>query len=118
MSINTLIDKIKTRPDELEFEDVIQVIESHYHYFPTTFTNGMGATMVHNAAGTNEGSCKIFAFALQNKLNKSETLACFGKYYRDDVLQHPDNTDHANIRNFMQYGWNGIKFEEEALSRK
>ena len=117
MSINTLIDKIKTKPEELEFDDIIQTIDANYQYSPTHFTNGLDETAVINTAGTNEGSCKIFAFSLINKLNKSETLACFGEYYRNDVLLHPENTDHANIRTFMQYGWDGIKFEGNALSK-
>jgi hypothetical protein len=49
-------------------------------------------------------------------LNEKQTLACFGKYYREDVLRHPENDDHANIRNFMLYGWEGIVFEGEALT--
>ena len=118
MSIDMLIDKIKTMPKQLKFEEVIQTIDTYYQYSPTNFTNGIGDMVVNNLAGTNEGSCKIFAFAQLNTLNKSDTLACFGKYYQNDVLQHPDNTDHANIRTFMQYGWDGIKFEGEALVKK
>ncbi|NNF96141.1 MAG: hypothetical protein HKM94_04340 [Halobacteria archaeon] len=45
-----------------------------------------------------------------------ETLACFGKYYREDVLQHPQGTDHLNIRTFMRHGWSGIQFEYPALT--
>jgi hypothetical protein len=68
-----------------------------------------------NQAGSNEGSCKIFAFATTEGLSEAETLACFGKYYREDVLQNPQVSDHANIRTFMRHGWKGIRFEQSAL---
>ena len=43
----------------------------------------------------------------------------FGDYYRKDVLEHPDGTDHANIRAFMEVGWDGVKFPDGfALSPK
>ena len=31
---------------------------------------------------------------------------------RKDVLEHPDATDHANIRAFMKVGWDGVKFPD------
>jgi hypothetical protein len=34
------------------------------------------------------------------------------------VLKHPEATDHQNIRNFMKTGWEGIRFEGEALKAK
>jgi len=71
-----------------------------------------------NQAGTNEGSCKIFAFAQLNQLNQQQTLNLFGDYYRLDVLNNPDGTGHQNIRNFMQFGWDGIRFNGEALTAK
>ena len=112
---NELISQIKTNPETVEFKDVIATIDAHYHYTPTRFTNGQGNNMAINEAGSNEGSCKIFAFAQLNGLSETETLACFGHYYRDDVLKHPDGNDHANIRNFMRSGWDGIHFEGAAL---
>ena len=118
MTIDELIEKINTHPDDINFTEVIETIESNYSYTPTRFINGKGSNTTINEAGTNEGSCKIFAFSKINKLDVKQTLACFGKYYREDVLGHPDNDDHANIRNFMQYGWQGIKFEAEALYLK
>ena len=115
MTINKLIDKINTQAEQIDFAEVIETIETCYRYTPTRFTNGKGSNAVTNEAGTNEGSCKIFAFASLNHLDEKQTLACFGKYYREDVLGHPDNDDHANIRNFMLHGWQGIKFEGDAL---
>ena len=115
MTINKLIEKINTQADLIDFAEVIKTIETCYHYTPARFSNGKGSNTIINEAGTNEGSCKIFAFARLNKLNEQQTLACFGKYYREDVLGHPENDDHANIRNFMLHGWQGIEFEGEAL---
>ena len=114
MSIHHLISKIKSQPEEIDFAEVISAIEAHYDYTPTAFRNG--ETM--NEAGSNEGSCKIFAFAQLNQLSPAETLACFGKYYREDVLGNPTGSDHANIRNFMQSGWTGVQFDQAALSAK
>ena len=71
--------------------------------------------MLVNEAGTNEGSCKIFYFAQLNNLNVQQTLACFGRYYSEDVLSNPTGNDHGNIRNFMKTGWQGIEFKSVAL---
>lgn len=117
MTIDELLTQIKTQPDTVEFQEVIDCIDKYFDYTPTHFTNGQGHDIVINQAGSNEGSCKIFAFATINGLRESETLACFGKYYRDDVLQHPEAGDHANIRTFMRHGWGGIHFEHSALTR-
>ena len=57
--------------------------------------------------GENSGSCKIFAFAQLHHLDEASTLACFGAYYRDDVLKHPQGSDHQNIRQFINTGWQG-----------
>lgn len=118
MTLEALIQQIQQQPDNIDFADVIEVINSHYDYQPARFSNGLNDDMQINAAGTNEGSCKIFAFGQLNHLDKDQLLACFGRYYRDDVLKNPGNTDHANIRNFITYGWPGIHFESQPLSPK
>lgn len=118
MKLNELLEQIRCRPEAVEFTEVIATINEHYAYTPTSFTNGMGEWKIVNEAGQNEGSCRIFAFARLQHLDEAQTLACFGKYYRDDVLKHPQGTDHANIRNFMQYGWKGIRFDGDALVPK
>ncbi|MEE8379486.1 MAG: HopJ type III effector protein [Gammaproteobacteria bacterium] len=115
MTAKELIKLIKTQPDKVEFDQVIDCIHDNYEYSPTHFTNGQGHDLVNNLSGSNEGSCKIFAFATLNGLNEEETLACFGKYYREDVLNHPEGNDHANIRTFMRHGWSGIQFEGTVL---
>ncbi len=114
MILNDFLAKLHTAPDTLEFADTMAVIEALYDYTPTAFQNGE----ISNAAGQNGGSCKLFSFARLQGLNEAQTLACFGRYYREDVLQHPDANDHQNIRNFMKTGWEGVKFESEALTVK
>ena len=114
MDLTTFLETLSESREQIQFADTMQVIEENYLYTPTKFSNGETS----NAAGENEGSCKIFAFAKLNKLDEESTLSCFGDYYRVDVLQHPDNSDHQNIRQFMQHGWNGINFEKDALLDK
>jgi hypothetical protein len=104
----------RLRAGSTDFEDSIAFITAHYDYTPTAFDNGS----LHNAAGQNEGSCRIFAFAKAEGLSEADTLALFGRFYRVDVLQHPEKTDHGNIRNFMQQGWSGIRFHGQALATK
>ena len=111
MSLPDFLQRLRATPEQIEFADTIATIEGAYDYTPTAFRNGE----VENAAGQNGGSCKIFAFARLQGLPEAETLACFGRYYREDVLQHPDATDHQNIRNFMRSGWGGVAFEGHAL---
>ncbi len=109
--MQTLLHTLTTAPETVQFADTIAAIEAHYTFTPTAFRNGT----LDNAAGQNNGSCKIFAFAQLQQLTPQQTLHCFGDYYRKDVLQHPDGTDHQNIRNFMQHGWDGIQFHGVAL---
>lgn len=117
MNIDELLRTLRSAPGELMFQTVIDTIDAHYAYAPTTFGNGVDGDRVVNAAGSNEGSCRVFAFAQLNGLNEAETLACFAQHYRD-VLKTPDGSDHANIRTFMRHGWSGIAFEGTALRAK
>ena len=84
-SIAQLLKKIIEQGDTVEFTEVMQVIADNYQYTASRFSNGE----LINIAGTNEGSCKIFAFAQLHALSEQQTLSCFGLYYRDDVLQNP-----------------------------
>lgn len=111
MTIQDLITQLRNAPNNIEFGDVMQVISQFYTYTPTNFNNAS----LHNPAGSNEGSCKIFYFAQLHALTEAETLGLFGSYYRDDVLENPTGTDHGNIRNFILTGWPGIKFDKAAL---
>lgn len=103
-----------TVTSSINFQDVIGVISNYYQYLPSAFKNGD----IENQAGTNEGSCKIFAYAQLNQLSEQATLNCFGQYYRDEVLKNPSGDDHSNIRNFMKTGWAGIKFDQAPLTLK
>lgn len=114
MNTVSFLKLLEENPKSITFQDAINVIEENYNFVPTAFKNGNQ----HNKAGENNGSCKIFSFAKLQNLSKEATLACFGSYYFEDVLKNPDGNDHQNIRNFMQFGWDGIHFEEKALIEK
>lgn len=116
--LQQLLQQLRSDPSGVEFDQVIAAITDHYDYTPAQFHNGVGDDTVVNAAGSNAGSCRIFAFARLNGLSEAETLACFGKFYRDDVLGNPAGGDHANIRTFMRHGWGGIRFDSPALTEK
>lgn len=111
MTLKEFKEKLKVAPKEIEFNETISVIENNYTFMPTTFINGE----VKNEAGTNSGSCKIFAFSQKEGLTKEETLACFGAFYFDDVLKDPTGSGHQNIRNFIKTGFEGLSFEGVAL---
>ncbi|UTM59131.1 HopJ type III effector protein [Photobacterium sp. CCB-ST2H9] len=116
--MDTLLKTIRETPESVVFEHVLNVINAHYNYQPTAFSNGIGNDTLANEAGSNEGSCRIFAFAKLHQLTEQETLACFGHHYFDAVLNNPDGTDHMNIRNFIKYGWQGIRFAGQPLTLK
>lgn len=110
-NLELLIEKIKSSPETISFKEVIALIDEAYVFTPTGFKNGY----TFNEADQNNGSCKVFAFAQLHELTANETLHLFGDYYRIDVLEHPDNNDHQNIRNFIKHGWSGISFDGKAL---
>lgn len=114
MEYDQLLRSLNENPDDIEYEDVIALIDEMYEFTPVKFTNGD----LVNEAGHNTGSCKIFAFARRTRLTEQQTLHCFGSFYRDDVLRHPDNMDHLNIRNFMKTGWGGLEMDGTPLSIK
>ena len=114
MNLPTFLLKLNNTPNQLEFNDTLAVIESLYTFTPVAFKNGE----LMNAAGQNSGSCKLFAFAQIQNFSVEQTLACFGAYYRNDVLENPEGSDHMNIRNFMRYGWHGILYHVKALTPK
>ena len=117
MILDEFIQKIKKQPERLEFQEVLDVIAQHYRYIPTHFINGVGEHLQDNPAGTNEGSCKIFAFGKICNLTKEQVLACFGRYYREDVLLEPEGTNHGNIRAFIKSGWEGLSFSTPPLEK-
>ena len=113
MTIPEFKTKLKTTPTAITFKETMQVIENYYTFNPTAFKNGD----IINNAGENNGSCKLFAFAKHQKLRKEETLLCFGEHYKN-VLADKNGASHQNIRNFMQTGFKGLSFENEALTLK
>lgn len=112
MALQQFLNRLRDDPNSVEFDECMSIIETEYTFTPTAFKNGD----VSNAADENNGSCKIFAFAQLQSLSADETLACFGRYYRDDVLKNPDGTDHGNIRSFMKNGWIGVEFQSMPLT--
>ncbi|MEC3906183.1 HopJ type III effector protein [Tamlana sp. 2201CG12-4] len=114
MTLETFINKVKHTPESIAFSETMSVIEAHYQFTPTAFKNGN----LENTEGQNSGSCKLFAFAKTQEFTKAETLACFGQFYFDEVLNDPDGNGHQNIRNFMKTGFEGIVFEHYPLKEK
>lgn len=114
MGISDFLEKLYKSPKEIIFKDTMEVIEEHYDFEPVKFTNGG----LVNEAGQNLGSCKLFAFAKLQGLDKAQTLACFGDYFRVDVLENPKGEDHQNIRNFMSTGWEALAFDRDPLTKK
>ena len=114
MTLNDFKNKLQNNPTAIDFSETISVIENTYEFTPAAFTNGT----LKNEETQNQGSCKVFSFALKQGLTKEETLACFGTYYFHDVLKDPDGDSHQNIRNFMNTGFDGLSFDKETLTDK
>lgn len=107
-------EKLRSEPESIMFSETMAVVAELYDYVPASFSNAG----LKNEAGQNEGSCKLFALAQLHDLSEQDTLYCFGEYYREDVLKHPDADDHQNIRNFIKTGWAGIAFDMMPLTAK
>lgn len=107
----TLLDDLRTK--RIQFTDVIAYIDELYEHTATAFRNGEAS----NAATQNQGSAKVFAFASIHGLSKEDTLLLFAEHY-EAVLNSPLGTDHQNIRQFSQYGWDGIAFDGDVLAAK
>lgn len=112
--LETFFRQLSTEPDSISFQQTITLIDVLYDFTPTAFQNGEQS----NVAGENNGSCKILAFALLHQLSEPQTLQLFGDFYRLEVLPDVKGTNHANIRNFMRTGWDGIEFHGTPLSGK
>ncbi|MBH0021917.1 HopJ type III effector protein [Pseudoalteromonas sp. SWXJ133] len=118
MTLNNYLKALAENSKSIQFTDTMAVIEANYDFTACGFNNHG----LLSAASENNGSCKIFAFAKLNDLSKQNTLDCFGKFYRQDVLQNPKGDDHLNIRTFMLVPeatpFLGITFEGEPLKEK
>ncbi|WP_394994456.1 HopJ type III effector protein [Emticicia sp.] len=114
MTLDSFLQKLNATPNQIEFADTMAVIEALYDFTPTAFQNGD----LRNEVGQNSGSCKLFSFAKLQNFTVEQTLNCFGAFYRIDVLENPEASNHQNIRNFIKTGWDGISFEGMALAGK
>ncbi|SIT96563.1 HopJ type III effector protein [Epilithonimonas bovis DSM 19482] len=108
------LQKLENNPEQISFDETIAYIDENYDFSPTAFINGE----LRNEANQNNGSCKIFGFAKLKNLSKDTTLQLFGDFYRLDVLNNPNGSDHLNIRNFIKFGWEGLTFENDSLALK
>jgi HopJ type III effector protein len=115
VSIQPFLHRVKNG-ERVTFAETQSLIDQHYRYTAIGFSNGVEGDRIVSDAGVNEGSCKIFYFAQLHQLGKEATLGLFGDYYWLDVLQNPQGHNHANIRNFIKYGWDGIRFSGTALT--
>ncbi|MDX1452430.1 MAG: HopJ type III effector protein [Oleiphilaceae bacterium] len=109
--VQAFLARVAQDASSISFEETMQVIDACYRHAPCPFSVGEQ----HNESGQNNGSSKILAFARMHQLDERSTLNLFGDYYRRDVLEHPDGSDHANIRQFQAQGWEGVRFDDEAL---
>lgn len=98
---------------EHRFADTLGFIEQFYHYQPSGFHVGP----LYNSAEQNQGSCRIFAMAMDLGLTDEQTLACFAEHYQS-VLADPDGSGHANIRALMQHGLTAVHFDQPPLNRR
>lgn len=113
MTEQQLLAQLHADASALAFSQVIAVIDATYDYHPTAFSNGP----VNNDAGQNGGSCKVLSFAQRHQLSADLAVALFAEHYRK-VIATPDDDDHANIRAFMQSGWQGVVFRGDALTSR
>lgn len=109
--VQTLVQQAQNQ--QIQFSDVIAFIEARYTHTPTAFKNGAN----QNQTTENQGSAKVLYFAQLNGLSAEQTLPLFAEHYQA-VLNTPDATDHQNIRQFMQHGWNGVTFDGVVLTEK
>ena len=112
-NITIFLNRLRTTPEDIQFADVIALIDAHYDYTPTAFVNGTAT----NQTSENQGSAKVFSFARLHELNETDTLLCFAEYFRA-VDTNPTGDDHQNIRQFMASGWQGLQLPNTCLSAK
>ena len=112
MNKDTFIQSLRDQTNS--FQQTMDFIEANFVFTPVEFSVGDQ----HNELGTNQGSAKIFCVGKALELNEAEVLQCFGDFYREDVLENPEGSDHQNIRNFIKYGWAGVTIDSNALSAK
>ena len=68
---------------DLTFEEVIEIIDTHYEYGLIEFKNGD----IVNKQGENEGSAKVLSYAALSDMDKATTLKVRTQAFRRDALQ-------------------------------
>lgn len=96
----------------LKFQDVLDFIGQTYDYTPSGFKNGN----LYNNHEQNQGSAKVLFLAKLSKLSEEDTLKLFAEHYQN-VLENLAGETHQNIRNFIESGWEGVKFDGVVLTR-
>lgn len=104
---------VKSKANQLQFQNVLDHIAANYTYSPAAFQNGN----VKNAVTENQGSAKVLYFANLHNLSHADTLLLFAEHYQN-VLDDPAGEGHQNIRQFMANGWNGVFFDAVVLTGK
>ncbi len=99
--------------DAHPFAATLAFINQWFDFTPTAFRNGK----VANSAEQNQGSCRVLAFALLNRLSAEQALKCFGEHYRD-VLATPGADNHHNLRRLQAEGLVDIDFDRQPLRSK
>jgi hypothetical protein len=99
--------------DSHQFAATLAFINEWFHFTPTAFRNGK----VANSVEQNQGSCRVLAFALLNRLSADQALKCFGEHYCD-VLATPGKDNHHNLRRLQAEGLVDIHFDQPPLKRK
>ncbi len=112
MNLTGFLSRLSEEPESITFSETLAVIDNNYIFSPIEFHSGIHK----NAPGKHTNACKIFAFALLHGLSARQTLACFGEFYREDVLGNPTGKDHPNLREFSRKGWNGLYMDGEPLT--
>jgi hypothetical protein len=110
-NIDNLITSLKA--GNTSFTEVLAFIDKDYLHTPAAFKNGEA----YNEATQNQGSAKVFAFAIINNINEEDALYLFAEHYQA-VLATPEAADHQNIRQFIINGFAGIEFESVALTAR
>ena len=99
---------------KMNFSDFTNLIDQEYEFLNVAFTNND----LVNSKEENQGSAKVFCFALMHSLSESDTLRCFGEHYQS-VIDEPENhNSHLNIRRFVSNGWKGILINQSTLKPK
>lgn len=80
----------------------INAIKRIFEIEPQSFHIAIGGGKgVHNEAGQNMNSLAILTYALYFDLTIAQTIPLFCEAY-DEVLTHPDDVSHANIRALLE----------------